>query len=357
MRIESAIIGMDSARSYSSRTEQKSSVTFTLFSAQEEVMKTDNETTNENKISNNMSDNLTDIQNRYQEMVTKTNRLSEKELRDTFISLKHQCFQYLFRTIFGRFAGHTSKDGYICSGELTDAQYHQLTQQRQLAVSEMSVTAKESYYFEESEQTTFDTTGVVRTADGREIEFNLSLEMSRSFASYYESTYQEKVVTFCDPLVINLDGNIAELSDQKFYFDLDADGVEEYISKLGKGSGYLALDKNSDGIINNGNELFGPKSGDGFEDLTIYDEDGNGWIDENDTIWNQLKIWTTDENGEDVLYTLKEAGVGAICLQRASTNFTHADQNNDVKGAIRSTGIFLYENGNVGSVQHLDLAQ
>ena len=58
-----------------------------------------------------------------------------------------------------------------------------------------------------------------------------------------------------------------------------------------------------------------------------------------------------------MLYTLKEAGVGAICLQRASTNFTHADQNNDVKGAIRSTGIFLYENGNVGSVQHLDLAQ
>ena len=50
MRIESAIIGMDSARSYSSRTEQKSSVIFTVLNAQEEVMKTDNETINENKI-------------------------------------------------------------------------------------------------------------------------------------------------------------------------------------------------------------------------------------------------------------------------------------------------------------------
>lgn len=357
MRIESAIIGMDSARSYSSRTEQKSSVTFTLLNAQEEVKETNNETTNENKISNNMSENLTDIQNRYQEMVTKTNRLSEKDLRETFFSLKHQCFQYLFRTIFGRSMGHTSIDGYISSGEMTDAQYYQLTRPRLASVSEMAVTTTESYYFEESEQTTFDTTGIVKTADGREIEFNLSLEMSRSFASYYESTYQEKTVTFCDPLVINLDGNIAELEDQKFYFDLDADGVEEYVSKLGKGSGYLSLDKNDDGIINNGNELFGTKSGDGFGDLTIYDEDGNGWIDENDAIWNQLKIWTTDENGEDMLYTLKEAGVGAICLQRASTNFTHADQNNDVKGAIRSTGIFLYENGNVGTIQHLDLAQ
>ena len=357
MRIESAIIGMDSARSYSSKTEQKSSVTFTLLNAQNEVKTTDDETTDENKITNDMSDNLTDIQNRYQEMVAKTNRLTDRELKETFFNLKHQCFQYLFRTIFGRSVGNTSTDGYISSGELTDSQYYQLTQPRQLSLSEVAVTTTESFYYEESEQTTFDTTGVVRCADGREIEFNLSLEMSRSFASYYENTYQEKAVTFCDPLVINLDGNIAELSDQKFYFDLDADGVEEYVSKLGEGSGYLALDKNSDGMINNGNELFGTKSGDGFGDLTIYDEDGNGWIDENDDVWNQLKIWTTDENGKDALYTLKEAGVGAICLQKASTDFTHADKNNDVKGAIRSTGIFLYENGNVGTVQHLDLAQ
>lgn len=357
MRIESAIIGMDSARSYSSRTEQKNSVTFTFLNAQEEVMKTANETTSENKISNEVSDNLVDIQNRYQEMITKTNRLSQRDLRETFYSLKHQCFQYLFRNIFGRSMGHTNEDGYISGGELSDTQYEQLTKPRMINLNEIAVTTTESFYYEESEQTTFDTTGVVKTADGREITFNLSLEMSRSFASYYESVYQEKAVTFCDPLVINLDGNIAELADQKFYFDLDADGVDEYVSKLSKGSGYLALDKNSDGIINNGSELFGTKSGDGFKDLTIYDEDGNGWIDENDDIWNKLKIWTTDEKGQDVLYTLKEAGVGAICLQKAATDFTHTDTNNEIQGAIRSTGIFLYENGNVGTVQHLDLAQ
>lgn len=356
LRIESAMIGMDSARSYSSRTEQKSSVTFTLLNAQEEVKRTDNETQQESNITNGMSNNLTDIQSRYQEMVTKTNRLSDKDLRETFFNLKYQCFQYLFKNIFGRSMGHTGADGYISSGQL-DTSNIQPAQLRPINISEVTVTTTDTYYYEETEQTTFDTTGIVKTADGREISFNLSLEMSRSFASYYESTYQEKAVTFCDPLVINLDGNIAELEDQKFYFDLDADGVEEYISKLQKGSGYLALDKNNDGIINNGSELFGTKSGDGFGDLTLYDEDGNGWIDENDDIWNKLKIWTTDENGEDVLYTLKEAGVGAICLQKASTNFTHTDKNNDAKGAIRNTGIFLYENGNVGTVQHLDLAQ
>lgn len=347
---------MDSARSYSSRTEQKQSVTFTLLNAQEQVKETNNENSDENKLSNSMSDNLTDIQNKYQEMISKTNRLSQKELRDTFISLKHQCFQYLFQSIFGRSMGTTSTDGYISSGELTENQYNHLTQPRQLSVSQMAVTTTESYYYEESEQTSFETTGIVKTADGREISFNLSLEMSRSFAAYYESTYQEKAVAFCDPLVINLDGNIASLSDQKFYFDLDADGVEEYVSKLEKGSGYLALDKNNDGSINDGNELFGTKSGDGFGDLAIYDEDQNGWIDENDAIWDKLKIWTTDENGNDQLYTLSKAGVGAICLQKANTDFTYTNLNNEAKGAIRSTGIFLYENGNVGTIQHLDLA-
>ena len=357
MKIESAIIGMDSARSYSSRTEQKNSVSFTLLNSQEQVMTTDNETESNNNVTSDVSSNLTDIQSRYQEMLTKTNRLSDRNSRETFLSLKHQCFQYLFQVLFGRSMGNTTTDGYISSGELTETQYLKLTQPRELNLSTVTVNTKESYYYEEAEQTTYDTTGVVRTADGREISFNLSLEMSRSFASYYENTYQESAVTFCDPLVINLDGNIAELEDQKFYFDLDADGVEEYISKLGKGSGYLALDKNNDGTINNGNELFGTKSGDGFGDLMIYDEDGNGWIDENDDIWNKLKVWTTDEKGNDVLYTLKEAGVGAICLQKATTDFSLTDNNNDVMGAIRSTGIFLYENGGVGTVQHLDLAQ
>ena len=54
---------------------------------------------------------------------------------------------------------------------------------------------------------------------------------------------------------------------------------------------------------------------------------------------------------------MADKGVGAICLQKAATNFALKDANNGDKGFIRSTGIFLYENGNVGTVQHLDLAQ
>jgi hypothetical protein len=211
------------------------------------------------------------------------------------------------------------------------------------------------YYHEETENTGFATQGTVKCADGREINFNLNVTMSRSFQEYYEENVRMMEVSMCDPLVINLDGNIAELSDQTFLFDLDGDGQKDEINRLGAGSGFLALDKNGDGVINDGNELFGTKSGNGFADLAAYDTDHNGFIDEGDEIWDKLKIWVMDENGEGQLYSLAEKGVGAICLQNAATDFAITDENNQAKGRIRNTGFFLYENGEAGSVQHVDM--
>ena len=129
--------------------------------------------------------------------------------------------------------------------------------------------------YTEAESTTFQTSGLVTTADGRNISFGVEVSMSRAFTAKYDSlTCEEYIKT--DPLMINLDTNVGTVSDMKFYFDLDADGTEEEISFAGKGSGFLALDKNGDGVINDGSELFGTKSGDGFADLAAYDEDGNG---------------------------------------------------------------------------------
>ena len=115
----------------------------------------------------------------------------------------------------------------------------------------------------------------------------------------------------------------------------------------------------TNGIVRtaDGRELFGPGSGNGFEELAAYDEDGNGWIDENDVIFNSLKIWCKDENGNDRLYSLAEKGVGAICLQNVSTDFSLKNAKNETNGIIRNTGIFLYENGAAGTIQHVDMAK
>jgi len=212
----------------------------------------------------------------------------------------------------------------------------------------------------EDEKMSFNSSGAVRTEDGREINFNLEMEMNRSFLSESEqetilNVWQEEV-NLTDPLVINFSGNAPELSDITFEFDLDSDGDMENISFLKPGSGFLAFDKNGDGKVNNGRELFGPGTGNGFNELSEFDEDGNMWIDENDAIYSKLSVWSKGQNGKDVLISLKDADVGAIYLGNTATSFNLNTENNSIKGQIRSTGVFLHENGKVGSVQQIDLA-
>lgn len=212
------------------------------------------------------------------------------------------------------------------------------------------------YYYAEKEVTCFNTTGTAITADGRELSFNISLEMSRSFTQMASESIDFGQPRLCDPLVINLNTNVASVSDQKFFFDLDADGEQEEISMLRSDSGYLALDNNEDGIINDGSELFGTQSGNGFKDLLAYDEDRNGWIDEADSIFDKLKIWSMDENGNATLIDLLEAGVGAIYLGYENTEFSLKNAENETNAVIQKTGLFLFEDGTSGTVQQMDLA-
>ncbi|PIE38438.1 MAG: hypothetical protein CSA52_02390 [Gammaproteobacteria bacterium] len=153
-----------------------------------------------------------------------------------------------------------------------------------------------------------------------------------------------------------MQGNCNNLSSTAFAFDLDGDGVEEQLSFAGKGSGFLVLDKNRDGRINNGSEMFGPTTGNGFNELADYDEDGNGFIDAGDAVFNQLKIWTRDEPGNDRLLSLKQAGIAAIGVTGGHSPFSVKDHYNNEYGQVQRTGITLSESGAVGSVQQINLS-
>lgn len=194
--------------------------------------------------------------------------------------------------------------------------------------------------------------GCVKTSDGREIPLDVDLSMSQSF---YQKTEISEAV-FTDPLVVNFNGELPGLEEACFSFDIDCDGERDQISQLSKGNGFLALDKNENGSIDDGSELFGTESGDGFADLAEYDEDRNAWIDERDTIFDKLRIWTTDGN-ERRLVALGESGIGAIYLGSAASEFMYRDDQGENLGALRSTGMFLYENGNVGNVSQIDFAR
>lgn len=205
----------------------------------------------------------------------------------------------------------------------------------------------------ESENTNFKAGGTVKTADGKEIKFNLELNMSREFVSHEQESIRMGVLT--DPLVLNFDGGAAELSDARFSFDLDADGDEEQMHMLKAGSAFLAYDRNNDGTINDGSELFGTQSGDGFADLAAYDDDGNQFIDEGDEIFSKLSVYNRTGQGE-TLTSLTDAGVGAIYLGSASTEFSINNvEDNTQRGQVRATGVFIKESGEVGTVQQVDL--
>ena len=207
----------------------------------------------------------------------------------------------------------------------------------------------------ESEQTAFSAQGTIRTSDGKEISFQLTLQMKREFSLETDISIRKSDGVRKDPLVINFGGTAAQLTNQKFSFDLDSDGTAEKMSFVGAGSGFLALDKNGNGSIDNGSELFGTSSGNGFADLAAYDSDGNQWIDENDAVYSKLRVWSKDAAGKDALSTLAQRNVGALYLGNVTTPFDLKNAANDLQGQVRSSGIYLHEDGSAGTLQQVDL--
>ena len=373
MKIDSSMLGMESARRYqssSTRASRFSVMDYAEAKAQFEAYAGSGDGISQQEGSNQDTSGeqlakedgnavyaWTDLEALQQKLGrVSANKVSIREQGSAIESFRQLSIRFIFnlmfgrektRSIFGDDSGVTSAGGAI-NGTLESAASGSMMQGKVLVYSRQI-----SFY--EKEETSFSATGCVKTADGREISFNVDVSMSREFAATYEEEFGFASISACDPLVLNFDGNVADITDQSFYFDLDQDGEKDLIRKLSNDSGYLALDLNGNGIIDDGSELFGTKSGDGFKDLAAYDEDGNGWIDESDSIWSKLQIWCKSAT-DDVLYTLADKGVGAICLSNAETDFS-LQKAGEVGGIVRKSGVFLYENGQAGTIQHIDMVK
>ncbi len=205
-----------------------------------------------------------------------------------------------------------------------------------------------------TEALNFSASGNVTLEDGKKIDFKLALAL-RSEKTKEESVSFKAGDALVDPLVINFGDTSVSFSDITHKLDLDLDGKRDEFHFVNAQSGFLALDKNGDNTINDGSELFGPNSGNGFTDLKAYDTDGNHWIDENDAVFDKLLIWTKDASGKDKFYSLKDKGIGALYLENVSTKFDFEDKQNNLQGVMDASSIFLKENGKVGTLQELDL--
>lgn len=138
----------------------------------------------------------------------------------------------------------------------------------------------------------------------------------------------EKTAPQRDPLIIDLENDDIDLTDVEngVYFDLDNNGFAERTAWIGKEDGFLAFDVNGNGVIDNGGELFGDKfimpdgnvSSTGSEALSSLDENSDDVINADDTVFENLCIWTdADHDGETdegELVSLTEYGIEFVDL-------------------------------------------
>jgi hypothetical protein len=206
----------------------------------------------------------------------------------------------------------------------------------------------------ETETTAYTATGTVQTTDGQTVSFDFQLAMHRdrtdkTTLDALAGDAAQKV----DPIALNLTGGPVSLDPARTAFDINNDGTAEQIAMPSAGTYFLALDRNGNGAIDGGGDLFGPLSGDGFAELQALDDDHNGWIDEGDTAFARLQLWS----GPNASTTsLSAAGVGALYVgANVGTQFDLQSGSGESLGQVVSSSIYLSESGAPGALQQVDL--
>jgi hypothetical protein len=158
-----------------------------------------------------------------------------------------------------------------------------------------------------------------------------------------------------DPLILDLNGDgvkTTSLQNSKTFFDLSGDGMSEQTGWVDSNDGLLVYDKNSNGNIDDVNELFGNTTQSGFSMLKqLFDANSDNLIDDKDINFSQLKVWQ-DINSDGIsqeneLKTLSELGISNINLGSTSTSI---DSNGNT---IKATSTFT-QNGEIKQVADVD---
>jgi len=167
-----------------------------------------------------------------------------------------------------------------------------------------------------------------------------------------------------DPLVLDLDGDGIETvsANSGITFDFNGDGLKTGTGWLSGDDGFLVLDRNDNGTIDNGSELFGVDTvksdgtlaKDGFDALRDLDSNGDGVFDAYDLLFEQMRVWQ-DKNQDgisqaDELKSLTELGISSIHLDSNTRN--RLDNGN----RISATGTVEFTDGSTGTAANLDLA-
>jgi hypothetical protein len=205
--------------------------------------------------------------------------------------------------------------------------------------------------YREYESTSLSMAGTFTTTDGRAFVFNLDYKMEREYTRTTDLSIRAGDAVVRDPLILDV-GGVGGFGGGSSSFDLDRDGSADALRHLSNGSRYLGADFNRNGRIDDGGELFGPTSGNGFADLAAHDDDHNGFIDRGDAIWDLLRLWTGDDAKPALLAQWKIAAIG---LANIDAPFSYKDASNQLIGENRRAGVYLKDDGTAGVAKQVDL--
>lgn len=147
-----------------------------------------------------------------------------------------------------------------------------------------------------------------------------------------------------DPLIVDLGPSgisFKSMAEANVFFDMDNDGNLEATGWLTGEDGFVAIDENGNGVIDNVGELIGDPGQSGFEELATYDSNNDGQIDSSDAIWTSLRIWR-DLNEDGItdtgeLQSLSTNGIASFGLDYTTVNFTASENLIHEQGAYETT--------------------
>ena len=164
------------------------------------------------------------------------------------------------------------------------------------------------------------------------------------------------IVDFNTPLILDLNGNGFQLTsvENGVHFDMDGDGYRELISWTKGGQdtdGFLVMDKNGNGQIDDGSELFGEFDGtsNGFAQLARHDSNGDGKISKKDEAFKDLKIWK-DKNHNGTVEAGEMQSLWRNEIKEISLNTRVTDKVDEHGNGLFERASFTRRDGSKGTI-------
>jgi antitoxin component HigA of HigAB toxin-antitoxin module len=186
--------------------------------------------------------------------------------------------------------------------------------------------------------------------DNRIINLDYRLSLSSEYSSI--TKLETTAAALKDPLIIQFGarglGSITDFTPLDINNDQQLDALPIFSGDVG----YLFFDKNNNKQVDNGSELFGPKTGSGFNELAKLDSNNNGFFDQQDDNYQNIYIWQPQKQA---MTSLSAAGISAIYLDAINTPFNFRDQSGEISAQLRQTSFAIGENNQAYGVHQVDV--